>query len=70
MIILSNTKSLSFFPKELEFQTRLSFWRFGKRPIPIDKMVLIEKETNNLVTRKDLCKNWHEIWPELNTDNR
>lgn len=44
----------------------LSFWRYGKRPIPIKMMILIEKETNGLVSRKDLCEDWHKYWPELN----
>lgn len=47
----------------------LSFWRYGKRSVPIEKMILIEKETNGLVSRKDLCEDWHKYWPELNGVN-
>jgi len=44
----------------------VSNWANGKRPIPIRWMPIIEKQTNGLVTRKDLCpNNWHELWPEL-----
>ena len=37
--------------------------------MPIEKMILIEKETNGLVSRKDLCEDWHKYWPELNGVN-
>jgi DNA-binding transcriptional regulator YdaS (Cro superfamily) len=44
----------------------LSNWRHGKRPIPIEWMPILEKETGGLVSRKDLCPdNWQELWPEL-----
>lgn len=43
----------------------ISNWRNGKRPIPIRWMPIIEKETNGLVTRKDLCPHWAKLWPEL-----
>lgn len=48
----------------------VSNWRHGKRPIPIEWMVIIEKESNGMVTRKDLCDRWEEIWPELAADNQ
>lgn len=49
-------------------------WKENNK-IPDDKLIRlapqIEKITKNKVTRKDLRPNdWHEIWPELNTDNR
>ncbi|QOJ19979.1 MAG: helix-turn-helix domain-containing protein [Gammaproteobacteria bacterium] len=48
----------------------LSNWRRGKRPIPIKWMIIIEKETGGLVSRKELCDRWHEIWPELATQEQ
>lgn len=44
----------------------VSNWANGKRPIPIRWMPVIEKETNGLVTRKDMRPDdWHKLWPEL-----
>lgn len=44
----------------------VSRWADGSRPVPIEKCVLIEQNTNGDVTRKDLRPNdWHLIWPEL-----
>lgn len=44
----------------------ISNWRRKKRPIPLNWVLIIEKETSGLVTRKDLRpKDWAEIWPEL-----
>ena len=44
----------------------LSNWRYGKRPIPLAWMSIIEKETSGMVTRKELCpEKWHIHWPEL-----
>ncbi len=47
-------------------QVLLSQWRKGVRPVPFDKCVVIEKNTNGLVTRKDLRpEDWFVMWPEL-----
>lgn len=44
----------------------ISNWRHKKRPVPIDKALLIEAATNGLVTRKELRPNdWQKFWPEL-----
>ena len=44
----------------------VSQWKNGTRPIPFEWCPQIEKVTNGLVTRKDLCpKNWGMLWPEL-----
>jgi len=43
----------------------VSQWKNGTRPIPLERMPAIEKVTNGLVTRKDMCKDWKKIWPEL-----
>ena len=43
----------------------ISRWKNGVRPIPVERMADIERATNGLVTRKDLCENWRSIWPEL-----
>jgi len=49
----------------------LSFWRHGKRPIPIERMLVIEMHTGGLVSRKDLCPDrWQELWPELKQDSQ
>lgn len=50
-------------------QSSLSFWKNGERPIPIPQMPVIEKETNGLVTRKDMYADWETLWPEL-ADNQ
>ena len=47
------------------------FWRDGKRSIPIDKIVDIERFTDGVVRRWDLRPDdWHRIWPELNQPKR
>jgi len=44
----------------------ISHWRHKKRPVPIEKALLIESATGGLVTRKELRPNdWSTIWPEL-----
>lgn len=41
-------------------------WLTGRRPISIDKCVLIERATKGEVKRQDLRPNdWQLIWPEL-----
>lgn len=37
----------------------------GLSPISPKRCVEIELATNGLVTRKDLCADWADIWPEL-----
>lgn len=37
----------------------------GTRPIPARLAVQIEQATGGEVTRKDMFKNWIEIWPDL-----
>lgn len=44
----------------------ISNWRHKKRPVPIDKALLIESATGGLVTRKELRPDdWQNLWPEL-----
>ncbi len=44
----------------------ISNWRHKKRPVPIEKALVIESATNGLVTRKELRPNdWQTLWPEL-----
>ena len=49
----------------------LSQWKTGKRPIPIERCLAIERATEGAVTRRDLRPDdWHLIWPELVTTDR
>lgn len=44
----------------------ISQWATGKRLVPIERCVPIERATDGAVTRRDLRPDdWHEIWPEL-----
>ena len=46
--------------------TTVSEWRSGKRTVPIERCVEIERATEGAVTRMDLRPDdWHRIWPEL-----
>jgi DNA-binding transcriptional regulator YdaS (Cro superfamily) len=46
--------------------TTVSEWRSGKRPVPIERCVDIERITGGVVTRQHLRPDdWHRIWPEL-----
>jgi DNA-binding transcriptional regulator YdaS (Cro superfamily) len=41
-------------------------WKDGGRQVPVQHCVSIERDTNGVVTRKDLRPDdWHLIWPEL-----
>lgn len=41
-------------------------WANGKRPIPPERCVEIERATGGHVTRRDLRPDdWQRIWPEL-----
>ena len=41
-------------------------WANGKRPIPPERCVEIERATEGYVTRRDLRPDdWMRIWPEL-----
>ena len=64
---LSTKESATVFAKRISVPfASLSNWRHGKRNIPINMAVLIEKETDGLVTRKEMRpKDWMKIWPEL-----
>ena len=64
MIILSNTKKPIDFSQRTGIPNSSGFWRFGKRPIPIDKIVLIEKKRMVWYQEKDLVK-IGKYWPEL-----
>ncbi len=50
-------------------QSLLSAWAAsgcGRRSVPIQRCVAIERATNGAVTRRDLRPDdWHLIWPEL-----
>lgn len=44
----------------------ISQWSTGKRLVPIERCVPIERATLGEVSRRDLRPDdWHEIWPEL-----
>lgn len=44
----------------------VSQWRTGKRDVPIERCVAIERATGGEVNRWDLRPDdWHLIWPEL-----
>ena len=44
----------------------ISQWATGKRAVPIERCVPIERATEGAVSRIDLRPDdWHEIWPEL-----
>jgi DNA-binding transcriptional regulator YdaS (Cro superfamily) len=46
----------------------VSDWATGKKGIPLERCVPIERATNGEVTRKDLRPDdWQDIWPELAT---
>jgi DNA-binding transcriptional regulator YdaS (Cro superfamily) len=44
----------------------VSDWVTGKKGIPIERCVAIERATQGVVSRKDMRPGtWQEIWPEL-----
>jgi DNA-binding transcriptional regulator YdaS (Cro superfamily) len=44
----------------------VSDWVTGKKRIPLERCMAIERATLGEVTRKDIRPDdWHEIWPEL-----
>jgi DNA-binding transcriptional regulator YdaS (Cro superfamily) len=44
----------------------VSDWCTGKKAVPLDRCMPIERATGGVVTRKDLRPNdWQHIWPEL-----
>ena len=44
----------------------VSEWRTGKRGVPIERCVAIERATAGRVTRQALRPDdWQDIWPEL-----
>jgi DNA-binding transcriptional regulator YdaS (Cro superfamily) len=44
----------------------VSDWATGKKGIPVERCVAIERATAGAVTRKDLRPDdWQDIWPEL-----
>lgn len=48
----------------------VSNWATGKKGIPLERCVQIERGTNGAVTRRDLRPNdWQKIWPELATSS-
>lgn len=40
-------------------------WANGKRPVPPNRCVAIERVTAGAVTRPELRDDWQSIWPEL-----
>lgn len=46
-------------------KTQVNGWLKQKRPVPLVYMARIELATMGQVTRKDLCPEWQEHWPEL-----
>lgn len=46
--------------------TTVSEWKTGKRSVPIERCVDVERLTSGAVTRMDLRPDdWWRIWPEL-----
>lgn len=44
----------------------VSQWLSGRKSIPLERCVAIERATNGEVTRQDLRPNdWRDLWPEL-----
>lgn len=44
----------------------VSDWVTGKKGVPLERCVQIERATNGEVTRKELRPDdWQDIWPEL-----
>jgi len=44
----------------------VSDWVTGKKGVPLERCVQIERATNGEVTRRDLRPDdWQQIWPEL-----
>ena len=44
----------------------ISQWKSGRRPVPVERCLEIERATDGHVSRKDLRPtDWHLIWPEL-----
>lgn len=44
----------------------ISDWCTGKKAVPVERCVAIERATNGEVTRQDLRPDdWQDIWPEL-----
>jgi len=41
------------------------FWRDGKRSVPANRCLAIERATNGQVTRAELRADAHEIWPDV-----
>jgi DNA-binding transcriptional regulator YdaS (Cro superfamily) len=68
-------KLAEFFSSERGAQSRLSRatgipapmlsqWASGARPVPVPRVLPLERATNGQVTRCDLRPNdWQEIWP-------
>ncbi len=49
----------------------VSDWCTGKKPVPVERCVAIERATAGAVSRKDLKPtNWQDIWPELDEGRR
>lgn len=49
-------------------QPTVSDWCTGKKRVPVERCVPIERATLGAVTRKDLRPDdWQDIWPELVT---
>jgi len=47
-------------------QPTVSEWSTGKKQVPIERCVAIERATEGAVTRRDLRPDdWHAIWPEI-----
>lgn len=43
-------------------------WMTGRRPVSVEKCVLIERVTNGAVSRRDLRPHdWRDLWPELDS---
>lgn len=48
----------------------ISQWRYGRRAVPVERCVEIERATSGAVSRRELRPlDWQRIWPELLGDS-
>ncbi|MBW5284460.1 transcriptional regulator [Burkholderia gladioli] len=48
------------------FQSDVSAWKKGSRPVPVHFMAAIELASGKQVTRREMRPDdWHLIWPEI-----
>lgn len=40
-------------------------WVHGHRPVPVKYALAIERATDGIVSRQEICPDWKRYWPEL-----